>query len=228
MFTVILRTIVMYFTLLLTIRLMGKRQAGQLEISELAVTFMLSELAVVPISDENVPFLRAIVPILILLSFEIILSFIISRSSSLKKFLIGRPSVIIRRGKLDQKELTSLRMSLSELMGEMRLKGISSISEVEYAIIEDNGQLSVFKKEAFSPATNESLKGCFTEKGIAHCVIVEGKIFKENLALSGKDESWIRRELKKRKLSEDDVFLMTVDDSGDIYIILKEKTKSTP
>ncbi len=222
MTTVFLRTLIMYFILLFTMRFMGKRQAGQLEISELAITFMLSELAVLPISDSEMPLLHALVPIAVLLSFEILLSFIISRNSFLKKILIGKPSVIIRKGKLDQKELASLRMSFSELMGEMRLKGISSIDEVEYAIVEDNGQLSVFKKERYAPATNDALTTNYTEKGIAHCIIIEGKIFKDNLKLSGKDEKWIEEELSRRHLSANGIFLMTVDDDDNVFIILKK------
>lgn len=222
MATIFLRTLIMYSILLFTMRFMGKRQAGQLEISELAIAFMLSELAVLPISDIELPLTRALIPIAVLLSFEILLSFIISRNSTLKKILIGKPSVIIKKGKLDQKELASLRMSFSELMGEMRLKGISSIDEVEYAIVEDNGQLSVFKKEKFSPATNEALLTKYTEKGIAHCIIIEGKVFKDNLKLSGKSEKWVEKELSRRHLNEKDIFLMTVDDNDEVFIILKK------
>jgi len=222
MTTVFLRTLIMYFILLFTMRFMGKRQAGQLEISELAITFMLSELAVLPISDTELPLLHALMPIAVLLTFEILLSFIISRNSALKKLLIGKPSVIIRKGKLDQKELASLRMSFSELMGEMRLKGISSIDEVEYAIVEDNGQLSVFKKEKYVPATNETLNTEYNEKGIAHCIIIEGKVFKDNLKLSGKSEKWVEKELTRRHLDAKDIFLMTVDDNDDVFIILKK------
>lgn len=222
----ILRTVVMYVTLILTMRLMGKRQAGEMEISDLAVTFMLSELAVLPISDQRISLPHAILSIGVLLSLEIILSLIISRSSLFKRILVGRPCVIIRKGVLNQRALSSLRMSLSELMGEMRLKGIASLSEVEYAIIEDNGQLSVFKKNSISAANDKGDKQGSSEKGIAHCIIIEGRIYGENLALSGKSKAWVLDKLRDQNLSMEDIFLMTVDDSDDIFIILKESFAS--
>lgn len=221
MATVFSRTFIMYILLLLSMRLMGKRQVGELEISELSITFMLSELAVLPISDKHIPLLQTVIPILVLLSLEVILSFFISKSATFKKLLIGKPSIIIERGKLNQKALERLRMSLSELMSEMRLKGVSSVSEVEYAIIEDNGQLSVFKKAEFSPYTAGDAAIDHAEPGIGHCIIIQGKLFKDNLTVSGKDEAWVHKQLKKRGLDMENVYLMSVNDADDIYIILK-------
>lgn len=222
MVTVFLRTFIMYALLLGAIRLMGKRQVGELEISELAITFMLSELAVVPISDKNIPLLYSVVPILILLSVEIILSFAISKSPQFKKLILGRPSVIIKRGKIDQGELKKLRMSVSELMSELRLKGISSVSDVEYAIVEDNGKLSVFTKKSASPLTAEDAEVEVDETGIAHSVVIEGKIYSENMELAGKTEKWIREKIRESGTDTERIFLMTVDDNDNIYIIKKE------
>lgn len=222
MVTVFLRTFIMYALLLGAIRLMGKRQVGELEISELAITFMLSELAVVPISDKNIPLLYSVVPILILLSVEIILSFAISKSPQFKKLILGRPSVIIKRGKIDQGELKKLRMSVSELMSELRLKGISSVSDVEYAIVEDNGKLSVFTKKSASPLTAEDAEVEVDETGIAHSVVIEGKIYSENMELAGKTEKWIREKIRENGTDTERIFLMTVDDNDNIYIIKKE------
>lgn len=222
MATVFLRTFIMFALLFGAIRLMGKRQVGELEISELVITFMLSELAVMPISDKNIPLLYSVIPILILLSVEVILSFIISKSSTVKKLLLGRPSVIINKGKLDQKELQRLRMSATELMSELRLKGISSVSDVDYAIVEDNGQLSVFTKKNVSPLTPEDAGIIIRDTGMSHCVVIEGKIYEENLKLTGKSEKWVKAAAENNGASVDDIFLMTVDDCDNVYIIRKE------
>ena len=222
MATVFLRTFIMFALLFGAIRLMGKRQVGELEISELVITFMLSELAVMPISDKNIPLLYSVIPILILLSVEVILSFIISKSSTVKKMLLGSPSVIINKGKLDQKELQRLRMSATELMSELRLKGISSVSDVDYAIVEDNGQLSVFTKKNVSPLTPEDAGIIIRDTGMSHCVVIEGKIYEENLKLTGKSEKWVKAAAENNGASVDDIFLMTVDDCDNVYIIRKE------
>lgn len=224
--TVFLRTFIMFGVLFAAIRLMGKRQVGELEISELVITFMLSELAVVPISDKNVPIIYSVVPIFILISIEVFLSFVLSKNSFLKKIILGKPSVIIYKGKIDQKELRRLRMSVSELIGELRLKGIASVSDVEYAIVEDNGQLSVFTKKSLAPLTPKDVGINTRENGIAHCIISDGKLFCDNLKLIGKNENWVFEILKERNENIKNVFLMTVDDGGNIYIIRKDGKSS--
>lgn len=221
MASVFLRTVIIYFILLASIRLMGKRQVGELEVSELIITIMLSELAIIPVSNKNAPLLHALVPVLFLLSAEVIISYITSKSSVLRALMIGKPSVLIDRGVLDQKELSRLRMSVAELLGELRLKGVGSISEVEYAIVEDNGQLSVFKKEEYSPLTPNVAGIAVKEGGIAHCVVVEGKIFKSGLASARRERKWVDSALAGYGIDITDVCIMTVDDGGAINIIMK-------
>lgn len=223
MLTVLLRTLIMFAVLFCAIRLMGKRQVGELEVNELVITFMLSELAVAPISDRRIPLLYCVVPIVILLTIEVILSLIFSKSSLLKKIFLGKPSVIIYKGQINQKELRHLRMSISELIGELRLKGIPSVSDVMYAIVEDNGQLSVFTNKQASPLTLADVGIKSEECGIAHCIIADGKLFYDNLKLIGKDVKWVENTVKKHGCTVDGIFLMTVDDSDGVYIIMKEK-----
>lgn len=220
--TVFLRTFIMFGVLFAAIRLMGKRQVGELEISELVITFMLSELAVVPITDSEIPLLYSIVPIGALLSVELIFSLIISKSSFFKKILLGKPSIIIQKGKLNQSELKKLRMSVSELMSELRLKGIASVSDVEYAIIEDNGQLSVFTKECVSNSNFQDISDKKETRGIAHCIIIEGKIYPENLKLAEKNREWVFKMAQKFGKDPKNIFLMTVDDAGNVYIVDKD------
>ncbi|MBQ7714984.1 MAG: DUF421 domain-containing protein [Clostridia bacterium] len=211
MVTLFLRTVIIYLIMLAAIRLMGKRQVGELEISELVITFLLSELAVIPISNRNVPLSHAIVPILLLLSAEVIISFILSKRSSARRIVIGKPSVLINKGRLDQGELDRLRMSPSELLAELRLKDVPSLSEVEYAIIEDNGQLSVIRKTSAKEAC-----------GMAHCIIDSGQINRDGLRGAGIDEEWLSDYLKESGTAVEDVCLLTVDDGGNAILINNE------
>lgn len=215
MATVFLRTVIIYAFLLVVLRLMGKRQVGELEVSELITTLMLSEIAVVPITDWKIPILYAVVPAILLVSIEVILSFITFKSSRARKILLGSPCVIISKGVLQRKALEKMRMSTSELMSEMRLKGISSLSDVECAIIEDNGQISVFQK-------NQPPTASFNNSdGVSVCIVRDGKFLRDNLARCEKNEEWFLRYLHDRGIEFEHVCLMTVDGNGQISIILK-------
>ncbi len=223
MISIITRTVLIYFFLLLAMRLVGKRQIGELEITELIVTFMLSELATVPIVERKVPLLHIIVPIMILLSLEVICSLIISRFPIMKRFMYGSPVVLICRGKILQNALTKNRMDISELMAELRLKDVADPSEVEYAILEDNGKLSVIRKAAVSPITPEFTNQNIREPGIAHPLIMRGKVSEAGLKMADKTLSWLESELRDAKVKAEEVFLMTVDDAGDVNIIKEDK-----
>lgn len=207
MVTVFIRTLIIYFLLIIAIRLLGKRQVGELELSELVLTFMLSELATVPILDFSVPISHALIPIIVLVASEIISSFLVIKSPFVKKILNGNPSYIIKHGKINQKELARLRMGLPELLGELRLKDVGDVGDVDYAILEENGKLSVFEKDK-SP--------------LAHALIIDGEVVRSNLDLVSKDEKWLLSYLKKHKLELKNVFLMTVCDNNNINIIMKE------
>ena len=223
MITLFIRTLLIYFILLISIRLMGKRQIGELQITEFIVTFMLSELATTPIIDKRVPVTYAIVPILLLLSLEVIFSFIISKVPSLKKLFFGSPGVLICKGKIMQKELARNRIDINELLAELRLKDIADPAEVEYAILEDNGKLSVIKKASASPPTADDLKMKPKDNGIAHPLIIYGTVSEAGLKLANKTESWLKGELSSARIKAEDVFLFTVDDSGKANIVMKEK-----
>lgn len=225
MVTVLLRTIIIYILLTVTMRIMGKRQIGELEISELIVTFMLSELATIPISDTEVPLLNGIVPILILISLEGILSFLTLKIPLFKKAVYGKPSILIKEGKLDQKELKNQRIELSELICAVRQSGIPTLEDVNYAILEENGKLSIFPKTATAPSTPKQLDLNVTDEGVGLPIIMDRRIIKENMRLRGWNEFRLEKELSSRKLSLKDIFLMSVDDNGQIYIIKKDKNR---
>ena len=224
--TVFLRTVFIFFLLIVSMRVMGKRQVGELQISELVVTFMLSELAVLPIADRAVPVSHALVPILTLLSAEVILSFLETKSNKLKKLLGGEPATLIRKGKLDADELARHRIELEELLAEMRLCGVFDIADAEYAILEENGKLSVFPVAAKAPATPADLHLDPDEHGIAHACILDGQVISRNLTRAGWDRARLDEELKKRKMAVSDVFVLTVDDLGAVTCIRKEPAET--
>lgn len=224
MAVLLIRTILIYVLLILVMRLSGKRQIGELQLSELVTTFLLSELASYPLTDPAIPFLHAAVPIFTIVCLEIILSFLATKSVLMKKMLDGKPSIIIRRGVLDQKEMLKMRLSLEDLLCVIRLNGISAISDVDYAILEQNGQISVFPKEQKREVTLSDLSLTGKNSGLAHAIIADGKIIDENLKNAKKTKTWLEQTLQKKKITDvRDIFLMTVDDGGDIAIIRKEK-----
>ena len=225
MVTVFLRTLIMYFLLVTAVRLTGKRQIGELQISELVVTFMLSELAVLPITDKSLPLSHSVIPITLLLSLEVVFSYIQTKSIAFRKFFSGGPTVLIERGELKAEELLKNRIDLEELLGELRQKGAFSISDVEYAFLEENGKLSVLTKASASPFTPEQIGFPVAEKGCAHAVIVDGKLNCAALTSAYFSASRSEKLLSKEKLSISDVFLMTVDDAGNAFIIVRDPEK---
>ncbi|MBS5724771.1 MAG: DUF421 domain-containing protein [Clostridiales bacterium] len=225
MASVYIRTLLIYFMLIASLRLMGKRQIGELQLSELIVTILLSELAAIPIADKDIPLFYAIVPILLLLSLEVIMSYIVLRLPGIKTLFAGRPSIIINKGVLDQKELERQRTGISELLCSLRQSGIADIGEVEYAILEQNGRFSIFPKAANSSVTPAQMDLGVSEQGISHALILDRKIIRDNLPLAGWDEEKLSKELQQRGLRAEDIFLFSVNDTGETTIIIKEKKK---
>ena len=225
MTTCIIRTSIIYILLVLAIRLTGKRQIGELEISELVSTILISEIAAAPVSNQDIPLPFAIAPILIIISLEVIISFLSTRSNIMKKLFIGSPSVLIKRGKIQPRELSKARMSLEELLCELRVSGISNIEDVDYAILESNGKMSVTPHAHARNATPADIGAEVHDVGIAHAVVVDGTIKKEALDGSCKSIAWLEREIKKAKLTLEEIFLMTVDDANHIYIIKRKDTE---
>ena len=203
-------------------RLMGKRQIGELEISELITTLLLSELAALPITDTSIPISHSIVPIVTLVSFEVISSYLLARFPLLKNIISTRPTVLIEKGVLNRKTMLSARISADELMTELRQKGVCSLSEVQYAILEQNGKITVIQKAKYKNPTVEQMKLDEKESGISHIVVCEGKLNKNGMRSVSLDKKQVMTKLKKAKLQLGEVYVMTVDDSGKIEIIRKE------
>lgn len=218
MLKIILRTLIIYIFLLIVMRLMGKRQLGELELSELITTFLFSEIATTPITNPDSSIWHAILPIIIIASLEMLLSFSLLKIPIFKKILTGRPSVIIQRGKISKEEMKRARLTIDELISQIRQGGIFNISEVEYAILEENGKLTVVPKCKNRPPDTETMGLCVPERGVMHIIISDGKVNNKNLNTVKKNMDWLNKALKSYSLSVDDVFLMTVNDGGSIFI----------
>ncbi len=207
MASIFIRTILIYIILIFMMRLSGKRQIGEMQLSELVTTFLLSELASIPLVDPATPFLHAIIPILTIISLEIILSFLTTKFALAKRILDDKPSIIIRRGVLCKKEMERVRLSMDDLLCELRLKEIASIKDVDYAILEPNGKISVFQRDA-SP--------------LSHALVIDGVIQKEILTQTNKTEAWLRELLQEQSVTElGNVFLFCVADDGTTTLIRK-------
>ena len=223
MITIFIRTFIIYIMITFVLRIMGKRQVGELEASELVSTLLLSEIAALPISEPDVPLLFAVIPVLLIVSLEIIVTYSKNKLDFLKKIFEGKPSIIIYKGKLDQKELERMRISVQELISELRLQGIMDISQVEYAILEEKGKLSTLLKPEYQPLSANDLKISVCGNGMAHTLVSDGSYSYDTLKRLGINELYVDKICKKNNCKVEDVFLLTLDDEKKTNIILKEK-----
>ncbi len=221
MVTVLFRTVMIYLLLIIAMRLMGKRQIGELEVSDLVTTFLLSEIASLPISDSDLPISHAIIPIVVLLSLEVIISFLLSRFPRLKNILSARPSTLIRDGIIDQKAMYDARLSFDELFSELRQQGIDDIGELKYAILEQNGSITAVQKARYRQPNAEQLDIKTKETGLFHVVIEHGVKNSHGINDLKLSEDWLSHELSLRGLRTADIYLMLVNDAHEIKIIPK-------
>lgn len=205
MTSIFFRTTIIFIILSLCMKLMGKREIGELEVGELVTTLLVSEICSIPIDDPDIPLMNAIIPVLFIVSCEIIISFIKNKSSGLKRIIDGKATYLIKNGKINQKALADNRISIEEFFTAIRQNGTGKLSDVEYCILEANGKISVLTKDS----------------GASHIVISDGEIVADFLKKQGLDEKWLKKELGK--VHPENVFLMTLDDDGAINIILKEE-----
>jgi len=201
---------------------MGKRQIGELQASELVVAILISEIASVPIQDSSNSLLFSLMAITILLACEVTLSLVCQKVPRFRKFIYGSPSVLIERGKINQKEMRRQRINISDLMENIRNSGIATIDEVEYLIVETNGKISAIQKSAKSPVTPEDLNIAVVENEISYIIIDDGKIFGHNIKLLGFDKNWLQSQLKAHKLKHPkDVYYMSATRGGDVFLYPK-------
>ena len=223
MITLIFRTLLVYIFLIIIMRLMGKRQIGELEVTDLVATLLLSEIASLPITDPNIPVLHAIIPMVVLLSLEVFSSYILIRVPKLKNFLSATPTFIIKDGILDQAALVATRLSIEELMSEIRQQGFCSLACIWYAILEKDGQLTILPRARYSPPTQEQLNLSLQEESLMH-VVYNGNVFNDKgLTLIGKDRSWLTKQMERRGVNIGDQFCITANSHGEIYWIPKKE-----
>ena len=219
-----LRTIILYLFIIVGIRLMGKRQVGELEPSELVLALLIADLAAVPMQDFGIPLLTGIIPILTLLCLTMALSVLTMKSVRFRAVLCGRPSIIVENGKLHQREMQKNRFTVDELMEELRMKGITDLNSIKYAILETNGQLSVLPKAQEKPPTLAQLGQNPTESGLPLVLISDGHVLEHNLTARGVDRNWLEKELGRQGCSDPSaVFLMTLDETGGVYLAPKQE-----
>ncbi|OUQ55812.1 hypothetical protein B5E56_13825 [Flavonifractor sp. An112] len=221
-----LRTIILYAFIIAGIRLMGKRQVGELEPSELVLALLIADLAAVPMQDFGIPLLTGLIPILTLLCITMALSVLTMKSIKFRAVLCGRPSIIVENGKLRQGEMKRNRFTLDELMEELRMKGVTDLSTVKYAILETNGQLSVLPFAAQKPPTTQDLDLHLPEPGLPVVMINDGRVITRNLHSRGLDEVWLDKQLQQHHVKRtQDVFLLTVDETNKVCVIEKEAVR---
>ena len=216
--TIFIRTVIIYLILSVIMRIMGKRQLGELDVTELVITIILSEIAANPITNPERSMLEAIIPMITLASLEILTSALILKAPFFKSILSSKPAILVSRGIIDFKAMRKVRISLEELVSQVRQNGIYDLNEVDYAILEENGKMSVIPKNANRQPDKSDLKVYCPDNGIMHLVISDGCVNSHGLRIIKKDRAWLERKLRGLSVAVKDVFCMTVDDSGKIFI----------
>ena len=223
--TIFIRALILYLVVLIALRLMGKREIGQLQPYELVITMMIADLASVPMQDIGIPLFHGIVPIMALLLSQIILSYINIKSGWMRKILCGEPTVLIQKGKIMEDRLKKQRYTIDGLMEELRSNGVFSLEEVEYAILETSGQISIIKKPEKGTVTKEDLNVIPTYKGYPRPLIIDGAFLDKNLEIMGITQEEVEKYLKSQKANYKDIFILMYDEDNKFFIQKKDNKK---
>jgi len=224
MLIVAIRTLILYILVIVALRLMGKREIGQLQPFDLVVLLMISDLAAIPSENVGIPLIAGIIPILVLVLTSILLSYVELKSERARGILNGTPSILIERGRIIEQELIRNRLPLTDLVEELRMKSIPNIADVEFAVLETNGQISILPKASKRQVTPEDLKLQLGYEGLPIVLIMDGKLNPANLAHASKDQTWLEEEIKKSKLEGiEEVLFASLDSSGKLFLQEKQK-----
>ena len=218
------RSIILYIIVLIVMRLMGKREIGQLQPFELAISIMIADLASIPMTEIGIPISNGIVPILGLLVMHLIISIINMKSLKAREIICGKPSILIYRGKIDEKALKKERFTINELEERLRGNNIVNLGDVEYAILETSGQVTVIQKPNKRTTIPEDFNIMPEYEGIAYDLVIDGKIMQENLRKIEKDEDWLRKEVSKFHISPEKALIVTYDGKGQIFCQAKDES----
>lgn len=218
------RTTIIFLTLMVFMRILGKRQMGELELSELVVSILIADIGTLPLQDIGMPLINCLVPIITLFSLELLLSGLTLRFMRLRPIFFGKPCFLIRKGVIDQQEMQRNNLSLDELLSELRSQSVTDISVVEYAVLETDGTLNVLLTPSDRPATAGQMGVAPPSTGYTSALIVQGRVLSENLRSCGRDERWLRQELKRQGFSQPrDVYLMTLNEAGQVFCAGKDR-----
>ena len=223
MLNIFIRGVLLYLVLIAGMRFLGKRQLGQLEPSEVAVTMLVADLASIPMQDQNIPISAGLIPIVAVIGTELLLSFLSMRSVKLRKLLCGKPVILIENGKFLQDNIRKNRVTLDELISQLREKDVLDPSAVQYAILETGGNLSVFPYPQERPATAKEAGISTQVQSLPITIISDGRLLEDNLQKAGKDKKWLQKTLSKEKATQEETFLLTVDDQNTIFFCKKDK-----
>ncbi len=223
MLLTIVRTMILYTALILSVRLMGKRQIGEMEPMEFVVTMLISNLASIPMQDMGIPLAWGIAPILTVLALQLILAVLSMWNIPFRRMLCGKPVILIDEGRINQRNLVRTRITLDELTEYLRQREILDLSTVQYAILETNGQISVFLYPQYAPASAAEAGIRVKQQSLPVTIISDGILLEENLSMIGKDRPWLTEVLKSKGCSLSGTLLLTVDASGKVFFVRKEK-----
>ena len=217
------RSIVLYIIVLIVMRLMGKREIGQLQPFELAISIMIADLASIPMTDPGTPIFNGIIPILGLLIMHLLISMINLKSSKAREIICGRPSILIYRGRINEHNLKKERFTINELEERLRGNNVINLGDVEYAILETSGQVTVIQKPDKRNTIPQDFNIMPEYEGIPYDLVVDGKVMKENLKAIGKDYDWLKKQVEKFNMKPEEALVVTFDGKGQIFCQKKEK-----
>ncbi len=223
MLTAVVRAAILYLLIIIGIRLMGKRQIGQLEPSELVLSLLIADLAAVPMQDFGIPLLMGAIPILTLLCLSTVFSAAAARSIRFRALLCSRPSIVVQDGRILTREMARNCFTVDELMEELRVAGVTDLKTVKYAVLETTGRISVLLTADEQPVTARQMGLRPRETGLPLIVVSDGRVLSENLAIRHLSEGWLLDQLRARGIADvGDVFLMTVDEQDRVYLAQRE------
>ena len=217
MLIVFLRSIVLYIIVLIVMRLMGKREIGQLQPFELAIAIMIADLAAVPMAETGIPISNGIIPILGLLVMHLIISFLNLKSMKIREILCGKPAILIYRGKIDEKVLKKERFTLNELQERLRSSNVVNLGDVEYAILETSGQVTVIQKPDKRTKIPKDFNITPEYEGIPYDLVVDGKVMYKNLKTIGKDYNWLKKQVNKFNMEPEEALIVTFDGGSQMF-----------
>ena len=217
------RAIILYIIVLIVMRLMGKREIGQLQPFELVISIMIADLASTPMTDVGTPITNGIIPILGLLVMHLVISVINMKSIRGREIICGRPTILIYRGRIDEKALKKERFTINELEERIRGSNVYSLGDVEYAILETSGQVTVIQKPEKRTTTPQDFNITPEYEGIPYDLVVDGRVMEDNLKAIGKDINWLNQQLKKFKIKPDEALIVTLDGKGEFFCQKKER-----